>query len=77
MTLESCFTTDPAGEQTLISQFIQLLADGLVKRYLFLLKLKALGEAILTLEQKDVIVIQDYVNSSSYCPSRRQEREGS
>ena len=50
----SCITANPVHEHTLITVFMQCLADGPVKTYPFLLELDTLEEEVSVAEQEDL-----------------------
>ena len=74
--LASCITANPVHEHTLVTVFMQGLADGPVKTHLFRLELDTLEEAIAVVEQEDFSMRQAHASSDSYRPPRRQEVEG-
>ena len=74
--LASSITANPLKEHTLITVFMQGLAEGPVRSHLFRLELNTLEEAILAAEQEDFSVRQAHTSSSSYRPPRRQETGG-
>uniref|UniRef100_A0AAV1TEE9 Retrotransposon gag domain-containing protein n=1 Tax=Peronospora matthiolae TaxID=2874970 RepID=A0AAV1TEE9_9STRA len=51
--LTSCIRADPVDQRTLVSVFMQGLADGPIKTHLFRLELDSLEQAISMAEQKD------------------------
>ena len=61
---------------TLITVYMQGLADVPVKTYLFHLELDTLEEAISVAEQEDFRLRQAHASSGSYRPPRRQEVGG-
>ena len=74
--LASCITTNPVNEHTLVTVFMQGLADGPVKTHLFRVELNTLEEAISVAEQEDFSMRQAHASSVSYRPPRRQEVGG-
>ena len=71
--LASCITANPVHEHTLITVFMQGLADGPVKTHLFRLELDTLEEAISVAKQEGFRLRQAHASSVSYCPPRRQK----
>ena len=74
--LASCITANPVHEHTLITVFMQGLADGPVKTHLFRLELETLEQAISVAEQEDFSLRQAHASSASYRQPRRQEVGG-
>ena len=71
--LASSIVANPVHEHTLITVFIQGLADGPVRNHLFRLELDKLEQAIPAAEPEDFSMRQAHSRSSSYRPRRRQE----
>ena len=74
--LASCITANPVHEHTLITVFMQGLADGPVKTHMFRLELDTLEQAISVAEQEDFTLRQAHASSASYRQPRRQEVGG-
>ena len=74
--LASSITANPVHEHTLITVFMQGLAEGPVRSHLFRLELNTLEEAISAAEQEDFSMRQAHASSNSYRPPRRQEIGG-
>uniref|UniRef100_A0AAV1VFS9 Retrotransposon gag domain-containing protein n=1 Tax=Peronospora matthiolae TaxID=2874970 RepID=A0AAV1VFS9_9STRA len=74
--LASSVTENLIDEHTLINVFIYGLVDGQVKAYMFRDDFHTLEKAIAYAEQEDFSLRQSQANSSSYCPTRRQETGG-
>ena len=71
--LASSITTNPVREHTLITVFMQGLAEGPVRNHPFRLELNTLQDAISSAEQEDFSMRQAHASSISYRPPRRQE----
>uniref|UniRef100_A0AAV1UF69 CCHC-type domain-containing protein n=1 Tax=Peronospora matthiolae TaxID=2874970 RepID=A0AAV1UF69_9STRA len=68
--------TPPVDEHTLVSVFMQGLADGPVKTHLFRLELDSLKQAISIAEQEDFSLRQARASSTSYRQPRRYDNGG-
>uniref|UniRef100_A0AAV1U1H4 CCHC-type domain-containing protein n=1 Tax=Peronospora matthiolae TaxID=2874970 RepID=A0AAV1U1H4_9STRA len=75
--LTSCINSNPVDEHTLVSVFMQGLADGPVKTHLFRLELDSLEQAISIAEQEDFSLRQARASSTSYRQPRRYDNGGS
>uniref|UniRef100_A0AAV1U007 Retrotransposon gag domain-containing protein n=1 Tax=Peronospora matthiolae TaxID=2874970 RepID=A0AAV1U007_9STRA len=65
--------SNPVNEHTLVSVFMQGLADGPVKTHLFRLEIDSLEQAISIAEQEDFSLRQARASSTSYRPPRRYD----
>uniref|UniRef100_A0AAV1UIR4 CCHC-type domain-containing protein n=1 Tax=Peronospora matthiolae TaxID=2874970 RepID=A0AAV1UIR4_9STRA len=74
--LTSCISSNPVDEHTLVSVFMQGLADGPVKTHLFRLELDSLEQAISIAEQEDFSLRQARASSTSYRQPRRYDSGG-
>uniref|UniRef100_A0AAV1U001 CCHC-type domain-containing protein n=1 Tax=Peronospora matthiolae TaxID=2874970 RepID=A0AAV1U001_9STRA len=74
--LTSCISSNPVDEHTLVSVFMQGLADGPVKTHLFRLELDSLEQAISIAEQEDFSLRQARASSTSYRQPRRYDNGG-
>uniref|UniRef100_A0AAV1TJ34 CCHC-type domain-containing protein n=1 Tax=Peronospora matthiolae TaxID=2874970 RepID=A0AAV1TJ34_9STRA len=74
--LTSCISSNPVDEHTLVSVFMQGLADGPFKTHLFRLELDSLEQAISIAEQEDFSLRQARASSTSYRPPRRYDNGG-
>uniref|UniRef100_A0AAV1VFG1 CCHC-type domain-containing protein n=1 Tax=Peronospora matthiolae TaxID=2874970 RepID=A0AAV1VFG1_9STRA len=74
--LTSCKSSNPVDEHTLVSVFMQGLADGPVKTHLFRLELDSLEQAISIAEQEDFSLRQARASSISYRLPRRYDSGG-
>uniref|UniRef100_A0AAV1VCS0 CCHC-type domain-containing protein n=2 Tax=Peronospora matthiolae TaxID=2874970 RepID=A0AAV1VCS0_9STRA len=74
--LTSCISFNPVDEHTLVSVFMQGLADGPVKTHLFRLELDSLEQAISIAEQEDFSLRQARASSTSYRQPRRYDNGG-
>uniref|UniRef100_A0AAV1TLG7 CCHC-type domain-containing protein n=1 Tax=Peronospora matthiolae TaxID=2874970 RepID=A0AAV1TLG7_9STRA len=74
--LTSCISSNPVDEHTLLSVFMQGLADGPVKTHLFRLELDSLEQAISIAEQEDFSLRQARASSTSYRQPRRYDNGG-
>uniref|UniRef100_A0AAV1TWJ0 CCHC-type domain-containing protein n=1 Tax=Peronospora matthiolae TaxID=2874970 RepID=A0AAV1TWJ0_9STRA len=74
--LTSCISSNPINEHTLVSVFMQGLADGPVKTHLFRLELDSLEQAISIAEQEDFSLRQARASSTSYRQPRRYDNGG-
>ena len=74
--LASSIVANPVHEHTLITVFMQGLADEPVRDHLFRLELNTLEQAISAVEQEDVSMGQAHASSSSYRPPRRKKTGG-
>uniref|UniRef100_A0AAV1V000 CCHC-type domain-containing protein n=1 Tax=Peronospora matthiolae TaxID=2874970 RepID=A0AAV1V000_9STRA len=74
--LTSCVSSNPVDEHTLVSVFMQGLADGPVKTHLFRLELDSLEQAISIAEQEDFSLRQARASSTSYRQPRRYDNGG-
>uniref|UniRef100_A0AAV1V909 CCHC-type domain-containing protein n=1 Tax=Peronospora matthiolae TaxID=2874970 RepID=A0AAV1V909_9STRA len=74
--LTSCISSNPVDEHTLVSVFMQGLADGPVKTHLFRLELDSLEQAISIAEQEDFSLRQACASSTSYRQPRRYDSGG-
>ena len=74
--IASSLTANPVHEHTLITVFMQGLADGPVRNHLFHLELDTLEQAISAAEEEDFSMRQAHAISNSYRPPRRQEAGG-
>uniref|UniRef100_A0AAV1VCF1 Retrotransposon gag domain-containing protein n=1 Tax=Peronospora matthiolae TaxID=2874970 RepID=A0AAV1VCF1_9STRA len=74
--LTSCISSNPVDEHTLVSVFMQGLADGPVKTHLFRLELDSLEQAISIAEQEDFSLRQARASSTSYRQPRRYDSRG-
>uniref|UniRef100_A0AAV1TTN7 Retrotransposon gag domain-containing protein n=2 Tax=Peronospora matthiolae TaxID=2874970 RepID=A0AAV1TTN7_9STRA len=75
--LTSCISSNPVDEHTLVSVFMQGLADGPVKTHLFRLELDSLEQAISIAGQEDFSLRQARASSTSYRQPRRYDRRRS
>uniref|UniRef100_A0AAV1US89 CCHC-type domain-containing protein n=1 Tax=Peronospora matthiolae TaxID=2874970 RepID=A0AAV1US89_9STRA len=71
--LTSCISSNPVDEHTLVSVFMQSLADGPVKTHLFRLELDSLEQAISIAKQEDFSLRQARASSTSYRQPRRYD----
>uniref|UniRef100_A0AAV1ULD5 Retrotransposon gag domain-containing protein n=1 Tax=Peronospora matthiolae TaxID=2874970 RepID=A0AAV1ULD5_9STRA len=71
--LTSCIISNPVDEHTLVSVFMQGLADGPVKNHLFRLELDSLERAISIAEQENFSLRQARASSTSYRPPGRYD----
>lgn len=71
--LASCATEHPVDGYTLIDTFLQGLADGPVRTYMFREEFHTLDQAIAYAEQEDYSLRQSRATSTSCSPPRRQE----
>uniref|UniRef100_A0AAV1VNF5 Retrotransposon gag domain-containing protein n=1 Tax=Peronospora matthiolae TaxID=2874970 RepID=A0AAV1VNF5_9STRA len=69
-------SSNPVDEHTLVSVFMQGLADGPVKTHLFRLELDSLEQAISIAEQEDFSLRQARASSTSYRQPRRYDNGG-
>uniref|UniRef100_A0AAV1TZB2 CCHC-type domain-containing protein n=1 Tax=Peronospora matthiolae TaxID=2874970 RepID=A0AAV1TZB2_9STRA len=74
--LTSCINSNPVDEHTLVSVFMQGLADGPVKTHLFRLELDSIEQAISIAEQEDFSLRQARASSTSYRQPRRYDNGG-
>uniref|UniRef100_A0AAV1UJV4 CCHC-type domain-containing protein n=1 Tax=Peronospora matthiolae TaxID=2874970 RepID=A0AAV1UJV4_9STRA len=74
--LTSCISSNPVDEHTLVSVFMQGLADGPVKTHLFWLELDSLEQAVSIAEQEDFSLRQARARSTSYRQPRRYDSGG-
>uniref|UniRef100_A0AAV1UUH2 CCHC-type domain-containing protein n=1 Tax=Peronospora matthiolae TaxID=2874970 RepID=A0AAV1UUH2_9STRA len=74
--LTSCISSNPVDEHTLVSVFMQGLADGPVKTHLFRLELDSLEQAISIVDQEDFSLRQARASSTSYRQPRRYDSGG-
>uniref|UniRef100_A0AAV1TPT1 CCHC-type domain-containing protein n=1 Tax=Peronospora matthiolae TaxID=2874970 RepID=A0AAV1TPT1_9STRA len=74
--LTSCISSNPVDGHTLVSVFMQGLADGPVKTHLFRLELDSLEQAISIAEQEDFSLRQARASSTSYRQPRRYDNGG-
>uniref|UniRef100_A0AAV1U1I4 CCHC-type domain-containing protein n=1 Tax=Peronospora matthiolae TaxID=2874970 RepID=A0AAV1U1I4_9STRA len=74
--LTSCINSNPMDEHTLVSVFMQGLADVPVKTHLFRLELDSLEQAISISEQEDFSLRQARASSTSYRQPRRYDNGG-
>uniref|UniRef100_A0AAV1T4Z1 CCHC-type domain-containing protein n=1 Tax=Peronospora matthiolae TaxID=2874970 RepID=A0AAV1T4Z1_9STRA len=74
--LTSCISSNPVDEHTLVSVFMQGLADGPVKTHLFRIELDSLEQAISIAEQEDFSLRQARASSTSYRQPRRYDSGG-
>ena len=74
--LASSITSIPVHERTLITVFMQGLADGPVRDRLFCLELETLEQAILAAELVELDMRQAHASLGSYRRPRRQETGG-
>uniref|UniRef100_A0AAV1TN22 CCHC-type domain-containing protein n=1 Tax=Peronospora matthiolae TaxID=2874970 RepID=A0AAV1TN22_9STRA len=74
--LTSCISSNPVDEHTLVSVFMQGLADGSVKTHRFRLELYSLEQAISIAEQEDFSLRQALASSTSYRQPRRYDSGG-
>uniref|UniRef100_A0AAV1VNL7 Retrotransposon gag domain-containing protein n=1 Tax=Peronospora matthiolae TaxID=2874970 RepID=A0AAV1VNL7_9STRA len=74
--LKSCISSNPVDEHTLVSVFMQGLADGPVRTHLFRLELDSREQAISIAEQEDFSLRQARARSTSYRTQRRYDSGG-
>ena len=75
--LANCVIEHPVDEHTLIEIFMDGLADGPVRTYMFREEFQSLNKAIAFAEQEDYSLRRSQAKSSTYRPPRRQEVGGS